>query len=228
MATATRTEATGGETRILAAGVSWDFYASFVEGLPESSSIRAAFDGEGMEIMVKGPLHEDFRSLIGRFVEEVAGETATPFLGLGETTWKRADVERGLESDQCFLFAPVKIAAAGAALKLRENDVAAYPNPDQAIEIDLSPSLVDRPAIYAALGVAEVWRFDGETMRIDALDDAGAYRPSPRSRFLPVAADEIRDWITADDARDRPVWARRLRAWAADRAGQGCESGEGG
>lgn len=213
----TKATATNGETRILAAGVSWEFYERFVDGLPGSSAVRAAFDGEDMEIMVKGPLHEDFRSLLGRFVEEVAGELGVPFQGLGETTWKRADVERGLEADQCFFFEPVKVAAARAALRRRENDVAAYPNPDLAVEIDVSPSLVDRPAIYAALGVAEVWRFDGRIVRIDALAGVGGYLASLRSRFLPVAAEEVRDWITADDAYDRPSWSRRLRAWAATR-----------
>ncbi|OJW23752.1 MAG: hypothetical protein BGO49_00505 [Planctomycetales bacterium 71-10] len=68
-----------------------------------------------MEILVKGPLHEDFRSLLGRFVEEVAGEIGVAFLGLGETTWKRPDVGRGLEADQCFYFDPAKVAAARAA-----------------------------------------------------------------------------------------------------------------
>ncbi len=222
MATATRTQATvtatNGATRILAAGVSWEFYERFVDGLPESSAVRAAFDGEDMEIIVKGPLHEDLRALLGRFVEEVAGEVGIPFQGLGETTWKRADVERGLEADQCFYFEPAKVAAARAALRRRENDVAAYPNPDLGIEIDISPSLIDRPAIYAALGVAEVWRFDGQTIRIDALSDVGGYQSSPRSRFLPVAAEEIQGWITADDALDRPSWSRRLRDWAAIRA----------
>ena len=33
------------------------------------------------------------------------------------------------------------------------------PNPDLAIEVDISPPKVDRPGIYAALKVMEVWRF---------------------------------------------------------------------
>ncbi|MDG3004554.1 Uma2 family endonuclease [Paludisphaera mucosa] len=222
MATAMRAEAagaaTGGETRIRTAGVSWDFYARFVDGLPERSGVRAAYDGEDMEIMVKGPLHEDFRALLGRFVEEVATESGVAFLGLGETTWKRRDVERGLESDQCYILDAGKLAAARTALRRRENDVAAYPNPDLAIEIDLSPSLVDRSGIYAALRVPEVWRFDGSTVRIERLTDAGAYEPAARSAWLPVAADEVLAWITADDAPDRGAWARRLRAWAGGRA----------
>lgn len=221
MATATRTDASGaaaeGETRIRTAGVSWEFYTRFVEGLPEWSRVRAAYDGEDMEIMVKGPLHEGFRALLGRFVEEVATELGVAFLGLGETTWRRRDVERGLESDQCYYFDAAKIAVARQALKRRDNDVAAYPNPDLAIEIDLSPSLVDRPAIYAALRVAEVWRFDGSVVRIERLTDAGSYESSPRSVWLPFPVEEILAWITAEDAPDRGPWLRRLRAWAADR-----------
>lgn len=223
MATMARPGASGakaaGEARILVAGVSWDFYARFVGGLPEWSSVRAAYDGRDMEIMVKGPLHEDFRGLLGRFVEEVAAESGVRFLGLGETTWKRPDIERGLESDQCFYFDPDKIAEARGALRRRDNDIAAYPNPDLAIEIDLSPSLVDRPAIYAALGVSEVWRFNGEALRIERLTEAGAYALADRSEWLGVETSEILAWITADDAHDRAAWARRLRDWARGRSG---------
>jgi Uma2 family endonuclease len=217
MATVTRAESSGdpttGETRILTAGVSWDFYTRFIEGLPARSRVRAAFDGEGMEIMVKGPLHEDFRSLIGRFVEEVATERGLDFLGLGETTWRRDEIERGLESDQCFYFDPTKIQAARAALRRKQNEVSAYPNPDLAIEIDLSPSLVDRPAIYAALGVPEVWRFDGSILQIDRLTPAGFYEAAPASGWLQVVAADVLAWITSADASDRPAWVRRLRAW---------------
>jgi Uma2 family endonuclease len=190
-----------------------------VDDLPAWSSVRAAYDGKDMEIMVKGPLHEDFRSLLGRFVEEVAAESGLRFLGLGETTWKRRDVERGLESDQCFYFDADKIATAQAALKRKDNDVAGYPNPDLAIEVDISPSLVDRPAIYAALRILEIWRFDGEAMRIERLTEAGLYERVDRSGWLAVDATEIVDWITAEDAQDRGGWARRLRDWARGRFG---------
>lgn len=208
-----------GEARILVAGVSWDFYERFVGGLPEWSKVRAAYDGRDMEIMVKGPLHEDLRNLLGRFVEEVAAESGVRFLGLGETTWRRPDSRRGLESDHCFYFDPNKIAQA-AALKRRENNVSAYPNPDLAIEIDLSPSLVDRPAIYDALGVPEIWRFNGEALRIDRLTQAGAYARVDQSEWLNVGAAETLAWIKADDVHDRGGWARRLRAWARERGGR--------
>ena len=95
--------ATGAETRIRIPGMSFQAYETWVESLPERSPVRMAFDGRSLEIMVKGPVHEDFRGLLGRFVEEVSGELRIRMVGLGETTWKRPGVERGLEADQCVL-----------------------------------------------------------------------------------------------------------------------------
>ena len=55
--------------------------------------------------------------------------------------------------------------------------IADYPNPDLAIEVDVSPSKIDRPGIYAALRVAELWRFDGdhEQVIIERLGADGSY-----------------------------------------------------
>ena len=51
----------------------------------------------------------------------------------------------------------------------------------------MSPPKIDRPGIYAALKVAEIWRFDGEQQQlfIERLEDDGTYRTVDRSSFLP-------------------------------------------
>ncbi len=166
-----------GETRIAVRRVPWAVYELWINSLPERSGIRMAYDGEDLEILTRGPKHEDFRELLGRVVTEVAVELAIPQKCLGETTWKRHDLSRGLEADQCYYFDPAKLAAAARAKRNASNDVADYPNPDLAIEIDISPSLIDRPGIYASLEVAEVWRFDGERLVIERLTSAGGYMP---------------------------------------------------
>jgi Uma2 family endonuclease len=215
----------GGETRIALPGLGWQIYEKWVDSLPAGSPVRMAFDGRNLEIMVKGPVHEDFRSLLGRFVEEVATELEIPMIGLGETTWKRPEIERGLEADQCYFFDPGKIAAVNDALARKSNEVADYPSPDLAIEVDISPSQVDRPGIYAALRVPEIWRFDGETLLIERLDPNGSYSDAGTSLWLPVGATDVVRWIIGEDARDRGRWARGLRAWittelARDRRGE--------
>src|SRR3954462_2068597 len=167
--------ATGAETRLRIPGMTYRTYETWVESLPERSPVRMAYDGRSLEIMVKGPVHEDFRGLLGRFVEEVTGELRIRVLGLGETTWKRPGVERGLEADQCYFFSIAKIEAVNKALARRPNDVSDYPDPDLAIDVDISPSEVDRPGIYAALRISEVWTFDGEVAKIFSLGREGLY-----------------------------------------------------
>jgi hypothetical protein len=73
-----------------------------------------------------------------------------------------------------------------------------------AVEVDISPTKIDRPAIYAALCVAEVWRFEGEDQQIiiERLGDDGSYHPVEGSAVLPVRAEEVERWVLREDHRD--------------------------
>jgi len=73
------------------------------------------------------------------------------------------------------------------------------------------PRSIERE-IYAALGVAEVWRFADSALVIERLTAQGAYVSVEKSEFLPVRADEIRRWVVDEDSADDSAWARRLRA----------------
>ena len=218
MSTTTTPRRTGrttipGETRICIPGVNWRFYEWLVDSIPEGTGVRVAFDGTDVEIMTTSPEHEDFKELLGRFVGLVAEELGIPHKSMGETTWKRVRVNRGIEADQCFYFRPDKLAAAAAAKAKRTNDVAHYPDPDLAIEVDLSPSALDRPGIYAALKVAEVWRFNGQNLRIDRLSSRGRYAAVAASKLLPVRADQVCRWILEEDTSDLTSWSRSVRRW---------------
>jgi Uma2 family endonuclease len=203
-----------GETRILVPRVPWRLYETFVEMLPEGSHIRTAFDGKDMEIMVTGPLHDDFADLLDQFVKAVAGELGIRIKPMRQTTWKRPEIERGIESDNCYYLDPAKIAAALAARRAGSNDVNDYPNPDLVIEVDISVPEADREAIYAALRVVELWRFDGHTLTIQRLDENGRYQAVERSGFLPLRAHEVPRWLLEEDLSDYEAWTRRVRAWA--------------
>jgi len=98
----------------------------------------------------------------------------------------------------------------------RSQKIADYPNPDLGIEVDISPSKIDRQGIYAALQVAEIWRFDGESEQviIERLGEDGSYQSVEGSAFLPILAKEVRRWVVEEDSSDESAWARRLRAWA--------------
>jgi Uma2 family endonuclease len=203
------------EPPIRVPNVGWNVYETLVRGLPERTSIRVAYDGRDMEIMVKGPIHNDYARILDRFIVVVAEILAIRFEALGETTWIRPEIERGLEADQCYIFDPAKLERVEELLTKKVNDVAGYPNPDLAVEVDLSAPQADWPSIYAALQVPELWVFDTETVAIQHLNEGGKYVDTGRSRFLPVSGDEVAGWVMAEDVRAKRAWEERLRAWAA-------------
>jgi Uma2 family endonuclease len=215
-----------GEKRILIPRASWKLYETFVNLLPESTPVRVAFDGRSMEIMVKGAVHDHFADLLDQFVKAVTGALGIPLKPMRETTWIRPEIERGLETDRCYYLVSAKITTALSALRRLSNDVSDYPDPDLAVEVDISPPEVDRLAIYAALPVTELWIFDGRTLTIKVLGADGRYQTVEASRFLTVRAEEIPRWLLEEDVSDYDAWIQRIRAWAREEL-RGRAGGEG-
>ncbi len=202
------------DQRVVIRDVDWAFYEQLVDSIPEDEHIHVDYDGKDVEIvMVTGPFHEGVGRLMSQLIQDVAQELEIPYKSYGQTTWKRPEVARGLEADDCYFFRAERLAMIAAARARKSRKVADYPNPDLGIEVDISRSKLDRPGIYAALRIAEVWRFDDETVYIDRLGEDGRYHEVSESQFLPVTAEEIRRWVVEEDASDDSAWARRLRAW---------------
>ncbi len=203
------------DQRVVIRDVEWTFYEQLADSIPDRCHIHVDYDGKDVEITSPGLLHENDKTLLSRVVRLVAEECEIPLKSAGQATWKRPEVARGLEADESFFFRTEKLDAVAAGKVRRSLDIADYPNPDLAIEVDMSPPKIDRPGIYAALKVAEVWRFDGERqdLVIERLEDDGTYRAVDRSSFLPVYAAEIRRWVVEEDSHDESAWARRLLAW---------------
>ncbi len=164
--------------------------------------------------MTTGYPHERYKELLGKIVAAVTLALDIDRATCGETTWKRPEIGRALQADLSYYFDPAKRAAEKAAWSRRARDIAEYPYPDLAIEIDLSGPKVDRPSIYAALRVAEIWRFDGRTLEIELLREDGSYAPVESSRFLPIRAEDVRRWLVDEDSTNELVWERRLAEWA--------------
>ena len=51
--------------------MSWNLYDRLTDAIGERSSIRVAFDGKDVEILVLGPVHENLGGLLSMFVDEV-------------------------------------------------------------------------------------------------------------------------------------------------------------
>ena len=97
-------------------GVSWNLYDQLTDALGERSSIRVAFDGKDLEIMVLQPVHENLGDLLSLFVNEVYDGLEIDCQGLRSATWKRSEIDRGVELDLCYYIDPTKLEACEAAI----------------------------------------------------------------------------------------------------------------
>ncbi len=196
---------------IVLRGISWKTYEAMVEDLSDQH-VRLIYDQGVLELMSPSTPHERYSMLFGRLVMDVLVGLRMEFEAAGESRWKHEAAERGLEPDQCFFLTPEKLAIVLGRPTGRPDD----PLPDLAIEIDWSEPAIDRDRIYASLGIPELWKFDGDRLRIGHLRDDGTYEDRPESRFLPLEADEVTEWIHKAAGIGFLDWIDQLRDWIRD------------
>jgi Uma2 family endonuclease len=202
--------------RYVVKAATWDLYDCLSEATSEYRGLRFAFDGEDLEIMTVGPLHDWLTETFRAFITILAAGLDLEYFALGQTTWRRPEVRRGIQADLCFYFDYEKIATARAAIARKSNDVADYPNPDLAVEIDLSEPKVDRSGIYEALKVSEVWKYRDGVVTVEHLGADGKYFQADKSLHLWLTVAEINHWITSENPASSVTWPRRLEAWVDD------------
>jgi hypothetical protein len=140
--------------------------------------------------------------------------TLTEELGLtikegGSTTLRRRRKKRELEPDQCYWIASEPLVRGKLTINFRTD-----PPPDLAIEVDITHSSLDRMAIYAVLGIPEVWHFDGHILPFRVLDSSGAYVIASHSRAFPqVRPDDLTPFPAMRKQMDENEVIRQFRMW---------------
>lgn len=199
---------TAPSTCMVLRGVSWSTYQGLIRDLESEPGKRLTYDQGTLEIMVPLPPHEDYKKRIGRMVEATTEELAIEVRSLGSTTWSREDLQKGLEPDQCYYIQNERLVRGKADIDLSQD-----PPPDLAIEVDNTRSSINRMTIYAALGVPEVWRFDGESLTIYRLV-GGEYAPQEQSEVLPLLQrGDILRFLRASQTMGETSWVREFRQW---------------
>jgi Uma2 family endonuclease len=167
--------------------VSWSGYEQIGDALRDRPALRLTYDRGSLELMTTSQRHERGKKLLGRLVETLAEECDLAVLPAGSMTFRREDLRRGLEPDESYWIAHQQ------EMQAREDwDPSADPPPDLVIEIEITRSALPRMGIYAALGVPEVWRYDGGRLEICLLTSDGTYRTSSTSPTFPgFLAEEV-------------------------------------
>jgi Uma2 family endonuclease len=194
--------------QILLEGVGWETYQALLKDLEADSGKRLTYNQGTLEITVPLPPHESYKKLIGRFVEAATEEAETEIRSLGSTTWSREDLAKGLEADECYYIQNEPLVRGK-----REIDLTQDPPPDLAIEINHTSSSIDRLAIYAALQVPEVWRYDGTTFTILTLE-GNQYVSQETSQVLPMINQlDLARFIEVSPTMGETSLIRAFRQW---------------
>ncbi|MGH3144260.1 MAG: Uma2 family endonuclease [Rubrobacter sp.] len=205
--------------RVTLRNVGWETYERLVEEDPDRAAPRLFYDRGVLEIVSPSFEHEQIAEIIALLVDRLAMELDADVVSAGSTTFKREDASRGFEPDACFYFSEKIPQVRG---KRRLSLDAGDPPPDLVVEVDITSPSASKLPIYARLGVAEVWRHDGERLMILGLtqpepEDEWYYAEIPESALLAparVSGESLTRLVAEGLTSDRPAWTRRVREWA--------------
>ncbi|NJK76535.1 MAG: Uma2 family endonuclease [Microcoleus sp. SU_5_6] len=198
--------------RVIFHNLNWQAYQQIVSAIGESRSARFTYDRGTLEITMPLEEHEFYRELIGLFIRILVVELKLKIKTMGSTRLDREDLTRGTEPDNAY-YIQNQPRVAGKTVNLAED-----PPPDLVVEVDITHTDIDKPALYASLGVPEFWRFNGRIWRIYQLQD-GEYREVEISpTFGQVPKTKLYEFLL--QAREDEVAAEQsLRQWIRQQKG---------
>lgn len=198
------------EQRVILRGVSWETFERLLVEQCETGGTRFTYDQGILEIMVLSVEHERLKSSLALLVELIAEELGIDVDAVGSTTFRREDQGRGFEGDACFYIQNRDRVAGKARIDLNED-----PPPDLVIEIDVTSPSLDKLPLLSAMGVPEVWRYDGNQLTI-LKRLSGALVEAAESSALPGVTSEAVAQLVEESKkmRRRTEWIRRVREWA--------------
>ena len=142
--------------RLLVRNVSWSELESILSEMGDERAARIAYSAEVLEIRMPLPKHERTKSILGDAIKILLEELAIDCECFGSTTFKRQEMNYGIEPDDCFYIQNHRLMIGKDRV-----DLSIDPPPDLAIEVDVtSKTQMDA---YLKLGVPELWIYgDGE------------------------------------------------------------------
>lgn len=173
-----------GEKRVTLHNLTWGGYQQILQALPQARAAHLTYDLGTLEIVMPLEDHESASELIGLFIRILAGEMGLKLKSIRSTTLDREDLDRGAEPDNAY-YVQNQPRVAG-----RNVDLTVDPPPDLVLEVDITHSDVDKNQLYAAMGVPELWRYDGREWRIYQLQG---------SAYQEVGHSPTFEWVKKED-----------------------------
>ncbi|MEH2088297.1 Uma2 family endonuclease [Nostoc sp.] len=207
-------KSTVAEQRTVLHNISWETFEALLRDTGEDRGSRFAYDCGVLEIMTPLFEHENPKIQFDRFILVLAEELGIEVRSAGSTTLKRKISKRGIEPYTCY-YIQNELAIRGKQTLDLENDLP----PDLAIEIDITSSSVNKLGIYSALGVTELWRYDGQNLKFYQLRE-GQYVECKFSIAFPiVSVSDISRFMEQSKNMGEIALLKSFRAWLREKTG---------
>ena len=201
-----------GERRVVLRSLDWPGYVAIRQSLSSTRNTRLTYSQGILEITMPLEIHEFSTWLIGRFIYILVAELGMDLKTIGSTTLDREDLARSAEPDAAYYIQNQPLVVG------RSVDLAEDPPPDLVVEVDITHTDIDKLRLYAALGIPEFWRYNGETWRIYSLqgskykevDMSPTFAIVPKTKLYEFLADAQLSEIKADQALRQ--WVRTAQA----------------
>jgi Uma2 family endonuclease len=207
-------QSTPAEQRTVLHNVSWDTFEALLKDTGENRGSRFAYDCGTLEIMTTLFEHENPKIQFDRLIFSLAEELDTELISAGSTTLKRKILKKGIEPDTCYYIQNEPAIRGKETLNL-ETD----PPPDLAIEIDITSSSVNKFNIYAALGVSELWRYDGGVLQFYQLVENKYIETNISVAFPVISASDMNKFIQQSKTMGEIALLKSFRAWVREKIG---------
>jgi Uma2 family endonuclease len=148
------------EEKFVTSGVNWQMYEALLAKLEDNSHYRVTYLDGILEIVSPSIRHENLKKRLAILIERYLYLKRIRFSPMGSSTIKKQLKQAGIEPDECYSIGEKKNI------------------PKLAIEVIITSGSIDKLEIYRRLGVAEVWVWQVNKLRLYHL------REETPSRFL--------------------------------------------
>jgi Uma2 family endonuclease len=206
------TTSTLAEQRTLLENISWSTFEALLDEIGNNRGYRIAYDDGMLEIMAPIYQHENYKIQSARFIVILAEELDIEIKSAGSTTLKRKIVKKGIEPDNCY-YIQNEPAVRGA----QELDLETAPPPDLAIEIDITSSSLNKFAIYSALRVPELWRYNGRVLKFYQLVEREYIEIDCSIAFPFLSAAEMAGFFDRTRTTGEIALLKSFRTWVKEK-----------
>src|SRR5947199_4355762 len=173
------------DSKLVLHDVSWDEYEALMHQLVDPAGLHIAYDDGTLQIMTTLAEHERYARFFEKLCTIISLRRRINIISVGSATMRKRKKRKGNEPDSSFY-----VQSADLIGNRLDIDFEIDPPPDIAVKIDLHRDSISKFSIYAALGVPEIWRYDGNSLTIYHLRE-GQYQPSEASQALPLITGTV-------------------------------------